>query len=161
MAKRMDIVGEHVQGSITKAQERQQLQAGKRRREVDFKVGDEVYLSTKHFQIHPNNPLPEQTLSETPSYEVNGDIEWEVEKILGVRLVRNELKYRVKWVNQDNDPAEYLAENLCNAPMALRDYHELYPKLPGPPANLDYWLKCAEQDEYPKRRDDDNIQVTR
>jgi hypothetical protein len=111
--------------------------------------------------LHPDDPLPGQTLPEPPSYEVNGDIEWEVEKILSIRLFRNKLKYRVKWVNQDNDPAEYLAENLCNAPMALRDFHDLYPTLPGPPANLDYWLKCAEQDEFPERRDDDNIQVTR
>jgi transposase InsO family protein len=207
LAKRMKSVWEHAQGHMTRAQERQQLQANKRRREVDFKVGDQVYLSTKHLQIprpsrklasqmegpfriiqqighsyqlqlpatwkihdvfhaeklrlHPDDPLPGQTLPEPPSYEVNGDIEWEVEKILSIRLVRNKLKYRVKWVNQDNDPAEYLAENLCNAPMALRDFHDLYPTLPGPPANLDYWLKCAEQDEFPERRDDDNIQVTR
>jgi hypothetical protein len=41
-------------------------------------------------------------------------------------------------VNQDNDPAEYLIENLYNAPIALRDFYNLYLTLPGPPTNLDY-----------------------
>ena len=43
-----------------------------------------------------SDPLPEQQNEEPPPVEVDGEHEWEVEKILGVRLVNKGLKYRVQ-----------------------------------------------------------------
>ena len=74
-----------------------------------------------------------------------------------MRLVRKKLKYRVKWVGLDEDPEEYLAEDLRNAPKALQAFHEQYPDLPGPPRNLQYWLQCMEDDTFAESRTTDNL----
>jgi hypothetical protein len=80
---------------------------------------------------------------------------------LSVRLVYGLLRYKVKWIGTDDDPAEYSPEGLRNAASALRDFHERYPKHPGPPKNLRYWLRCAEKDIQPEARLDDNEPITR
>jgi len=103
-----------------------------------------------------DDPLPGQQLAEGLPIIVEGDQEWEIEKILGVRVVRKQLRYRVQWVGFDIDPDEYLPEDLNHAPMALRSFHEAYPEKPGPPKNLDYWLDCAVKDVWPEKRRNDN-----
>lgn len=82
--------------------------------------------------------------------------EWEVDRILSVRLVDGELKYRVKWTNYDDDLEEYPASNFRNSPLALRIFHDTNPSLPGPPANLGYWITCASKNETSEEREDDN-----
>jgi hypothetical protein len=54
----------------------------------------------------------------------------------------------------------YSPEGLRNAASALRDFHERYPKHPGPPKNLQYWLRCAEKDIQPEARLDNNEPIT-
>jgi transposase InsO family protein len=105
------------------------------------------------------DPLPGQHNPAPPPIEVDGELEWEVEKILGVRTLRKQLRYRVKWVGLDDDPDEYLPEDLNHSPRALRDFHAENPTKPGPPKNLDYWLECAERDISPEPRRNDNSAV--
>ncbi len=102
------------------------------------------------------DPLEGQENEEPPPIEVDGEHEWEVEKILGVRIVRGRLRYRAQWVGFDEDLEEYGAGNFKHAPMLLKEFHEKYPDQPGPPRNLGYWLKCALSDELPEDRGDDD-----
>lgn len=184
------------------AQERQRMQANKRRREVDFDVGDMVYVSTKSWRtnrpsrklgdqmsgpyrilerrgnafklelpaeikVHPyfnpeklrkaaEDPLPGQVHAPPIPEEIDGNLEWEVEKILSVRKVYGLLRYRVKWRGFDTDIDEYSPTDLKNSPLALKAFHNEYPDLPGPPKNLNYWLECALEDKVPEDRLDDN-----
>lgn len=103
-----------------------------------------------------NDPLPGQRLDEGLPIVVEGGQEWEVDKILGVRVVRKQLRYRVQWVGYDTDADEYLPEDLNHAPLALKAFHDEYPDLPGPPKNLGYWLTCALEDKWPAKRRNDN-----
>ena len=73
-------------------------------------------------------------------------MEQEVERILGVRLVYQKLKYRVKQKGFDNDLNKYFIADLQNTPLALKEFHYNYPDEPGPPRNLQYWLDCAEKE---------------
>ncbi|ELR08855.1 hypothetical protein GMDG_08665 [Pseudogymnoascus destructans 20631-21] len=163
---------------MAKAQEEMSKHANRRRRAIDWDVGDRVYLSTKNLknsrpsrklgqqwvgpytvverighafrlelQIHdvfspdvlmkdPNNPLPGQDPPEPSSEVIDGVEEWEVEKILAVRLHWKQLQYRVSWVGYDPDPEWYPASNFMNSPQKLREFHTEYPDLPGPPQEL-------------------------
>ena len=85
---------------------------------------------------HPNNPLQGQLAPKPKPLNVYGDDEYEVEAILGIRLVYRLLRYKVKWQGLDDDPAEYSPEDLRHAPFALQTFHERYPRRPGPPKNL-------------------------
>jgi len=104
-----------------------------------------------------NDPLPGQEQEESLPMEVDGELEWEVEKILGVRTVRKQLRYTVKWVGTDDDLDKYLSEDLVHSLIALREFHKKNPRRPSPLRNLDYWLECTERDEEPEKRDNDNI----
>jgi hypothetical protein len=105
------------------------------------------------------DPLPGQIPDEPPPIVVNGQNEWEVEKILAVRLHRRMLQYRASWVGFDDDPDWYDAESFKGSPHRLRDFHRDNPTRPGPPRNLDLWLKHWEEDEDVPDKDDDNLPV--
>jgi hypothetical protein len=50
----------------------------------------------KKLRKDPENPLPSQTNPEPPPLEVEeGEIEYEVQEVLAVKLIRGKLKYRV------------------------------------------------------------------
>ena len=55
------------------------------------------------------DPLPGQKSDPPLPIHVNGDDEWEVDKILASRVVRGILKYRVSWTGYDPDPTWYPA----------------------------------------------------
>jgi hypothetical protein len=95
----------------------------------------------------PNDPLPGQEPPQPSGEAIDGQEEWEVEKILAVRLVRNQLQYQVSWVGYDPDPEWYPASNFIGAPHKIRDFHQEYPQLPGPPRNLPEWIKAWENEE--------------
>jgi len=103
-----------------------------------------------------DDPMPGQRSEEGLPIIVEGSQEWEVERILGVRVLRKQLRYRVQWVGHDVDMDEYLPEDLNHAPIALRAFYDEYPDKPGPPRNLNYWLECALNDKWPEKRRDDN-----
>jgi transposase InsO family protein len=202
--KQIQEVWRFAQGNIAKAQEKQEIQANKHRRPVDFDVGDKVWVMTKHWNSnrpsrklghqmegpypivekrgysyklklpnynkvhpvfppdrlrkHPDNPLPGQLNEEPVEVEYNGAAEYEVEEILGVRKqAQRRLQYRVKWVGMDHDEEWYDPEGFKGAPHKLREFHEKYPKLPGPPINLGEWIRCWEEDDEPEAKPDDNL----
>jgi len=64
--------------------------------------------------------------------EVNGEPEWEVE--------------RIKRKGCDPDDNWYPAANFKNAPIALEKFHDKHPSIPGPPARLRDWIRAAAAD---------------
>jgi hypothetical protein len=94
----------------------------------------------------PDDPLPGQEAPEPSSEVIEGVEEWEVEQILAVRLVRNKLQYQVNWLGYDPDLEWYPASNFLGSPHKLREFHTLYPKLPGPPRRLQEWITAWESD---------------
>ena len=78
-----------------------------------------VFLPNK-LRKATNDPLLGQVEPEPEPIEVNRSMEQEVEKILGVRLVRRKLKYRVKQKGFDDDPDEYFTADLRNTLLALQ-----------------------------------------
>jgi len=76
----------------------------------------------------------------------NNDVEYEVERILAVRLRRGNLQYRVRWLGYEADPEWYNASNFKNSPHKLREFHEANPTKPGPPRRLSHWERCYDED---------------
>ena len=90
----------------------------------------------------PDNPLPGQVnLLPTPLI-IDSDKEWEVESLLAVRKRYGKLVYKAEWLGADEDPEECTAGNFKYSPHLLRDFHLAHPELPGPPENLDKWMKA-------------------
>ncbi len=54
------------------------------------------------------------------------------------------------------DDTYYNASGFKDSPRVLEAFHRAYPKAPGPPVNLEYWLKCEEEDTDPDDRADDD-----
>ena len=203
LVKRLETIWGLAKGSIQQAQERQKKQADRHRREIDFGVGDKVWVTTKEWRtgrpskkldsqmegpyrvlekvgnayrlelppaikVHPviatsrlrkaaDDPVPGQHPEPPPPIEVNGEAEWEVERILASRLLRKRtLQYKAKWIGYDTDPEWYNAENFKGSPHMLRDFHANNPSAAGPPAQLTYWIDCWGRGEEPEDRDDDN-----
>jgi hypothetical protein len=104
-----------------------------------------------------DNPLPGQSNNPPLPIQVNGENEWEIHKVLAVRLHHRRLQYRISWVGQDHDPVWYPARNFKGSPHMLREFHDAYPALPGPPRHLSDWLdKWATEEEPTDRIDDDS-----
>ena len=80
-------------------------------------------------------PLRGQIADPLPPIETNGEQEWEVEEILDSKLVYKRLKYKAKWLGNDDD-AWYPAADFKNAPLKLYRFHAKYPEKPGPPMRL-------------------------
>jgi hypothetical protein len=103
------------------------------------------------------DPLPGQANPEPPPLELDdGELEYEVQEVLAVKLTRGKLKYKIHWKGWDPDPLWYPASALSNSPLALRDFYEANPTRLGPPVNLQYWLDCAAKSVYPEARQDDD-----
>lgn len=202
MAARMEEVWNWARKNMLKAQEQQKRQADKHRREVNFAVGDSVFLVMKHWntgrpsrkldnqmsgpwkiiekrghsfkldlpesmRMNPvfspdklrlanDDPLPGQRNEPQPPVEIEGEKEWILERILTSRLHYRKLQYRAKWVDYEEDMQWYPARNFRHAPQLLKNFHEKYPRKPGPPRNLQYWL----ENDDPEERMDDDIPVS-
>ncbi len=52
----------------------------------------------------PEDPLLGQSNPETEPLQVNDQVEYEVQIVLAVKLVRKRLRYRIKWKGWDDDP---------------------------------------------------------
>ena len=67
-----------------------------------------------------------------------------------MRLVRGKLFYKAKWTSTDKDPKFYSASDFKYSPCLLKSFYLANPMLPGPPANLLFWLKAWEDgvDDY-------------
>lgn len=70
------------------------------------------------------------------------DESYEVESILGSRIKRGNLQYRVKWVHYKSDQGWYDARHFKNCPQRLYDFHVADSSRPGPPKRFPTWTKC-------------------
>jgi len=189
--------------NMEEAQNRQQKQANRHRRPVDFAVKDYVWVATKDWVtdrpsrklgyqqegpyqilekvghsykldlpatngVYPvfsadrlrkatNDPLPGQINNPALPVQYNGEDEWEVEEILAVRRVGKGLKYRVKWTGLDYDPEWYNPDGFKGSPHKLKEFHDRYPKRPGPPRHLTDWLRSYDEGTEAEDRWDDNL----
>ncbi|ELR08018.1 hypothetical protein GMDG_02856 [Pseudogymnoascus destructans 20631-21] len=113
---------------------------------LELPTGSQIHdvFSPDVLMKDPNNPLPGQDPPEPSSELIDGVEEWEVEKILAVRLHWKQLQYQVSWVGYDPDPEWYPASNFMNSPHKLREFHTEYPELPGPPQELLGWVSAGK-----------------
>jgi hypothetical protein len=88
--------------------------------------------------------------------EIDGEPEWEVEKILACRIYRQKLQYQVSWVGYVADECWYPARNFKNCPHLLRSFHEEHPDGPPPPRRLEEWARCFEAEEIDGEHMDDD-----
>ena len=105
------------------------------------------------------NPLPSQINEPPPPIQVDkGDDEWEVKKILALKIKRKKVYYRASWVGYNKDPEWYLASNFKYSPHKLRAFHEEYPQVPGPLRSLLKWQQAWKdgRDTY-KELDNDYV----
>ena len=83
------------------------------------------------------NPLPGQRQDTPELINVNGEEEYELEKIIAYRLFQKKLQYKASWVGYDEDNTWYPARDFKNSPHALRTYHNDHPEGPPPPKRLE------------------------
>src|ERR1700738_260464 len=90
------------------------------------------------FHVSLLEPYRESTLpgrvQEPPlPVEVEGELEYEVERILDSKIERRTLKYLVDWVGCGPKERTWEpAENVKNAHDAVADFHQAYPLRPSP-----------------------------
>jgi hypothetical protein len=94
--------------------------------------------------------------SEPGPIEINGELEWEVERILACRIYQRKLQYQVSWVGYTADECWYPARNFKNCPHLVRTFHEEHPDGPPPPRRLEEWARCFEAEEVDGDHVDDD-----
>jgi hypothetical protein len=82
-------------------------------------------------RLDPENPLPGQVHKPADPVEIEGQLEYEVDKILDSRIYYGRLQYRASWVGYPPDSMWYEAENFENSADAVREFHAAYPRKPG------------------------------
>jgi len=76
------------------------------------------------------DPLPGQVVTPPPPVEVEGDQEYQVERVEDSRMYRNQLQYLVRWTGYDQmmwEPARDV-----DGLQAFDTFHEKYPQKPVP-----------------------------
>ena len=207
LVRQTKAVQDEAHRAALRAQESQRLQANKKRRPVDFEVGDQVFVSRRLFNsaapttrlasqwsgpftiiaerghsfevempssykgsnlFHadrlrkaPTNPMPQQAVEPPPAEEIDGEPEWEIDQVLASRLFGKykKLQYQVSWIGYDPDETWYCAEDLRNAPMTLRQFHDQYPAAAGPPKRLQIWIEHAANNTHADEHPDDNVAI--
>ena len=66
---------------------------------------------------------------------------------MAVRKMRGKLQYRIKWLGFDDDSVWYPASDLTNAFHKFKDYHITNLSKPGPPKQLQAWIRQWENNE--------------
>ncbi|CCE30698.1 uncharacterized protein CPUR_04547, partial [Claviceps purpurea 20.1] len=95
-----------------------------------------------------------------PPELIDGEPEWEVERILASRVFgrgdNRRLQYQVTWRGLEPDEMFYDAEGFKNAATTLESFHREYPDAAGPPARLQTWIREAADDVPSSSHPDDN-----
>ncbi|KAF9810337.1 hypothetical protein IEO21_06996 [Rhodonia placenta] len=111
---------------------------------VRRKLGDLDYelVLPKSVPVHPvfhvsllskytRSDIPGREPEEPPAIEVEGDEEYEVERIKDSRIFRRQLQYLVKWKGYDDSHTSWEpARNVANAPALIADFHRKNPNAP-------------------------------
>jgi transposase InsO family protein len=119
-------------------------------------------FNAERLRKYPNNPLPGQAPPNPAGDLLDGEEEWEVERITASRLYHKKLQYQVVWKGWDPDPTWYYADGFKNATAQLRAYHEKHPDQAGPPLRIDQWEQAALREEFdPPHKDDNEAASTR
>ena len=82
-------------------------------------------------ELAADDPFPWQTQPPPPPIEVDGEEEWEVERIVNSRFRYRRLQYLVRWVGYDS-PTWQPSEDLEHLQDAVLEYHRLWPDQPRP-----------------------------
>ena len=86
------------------------------------------------------DPFPQRQQPIPPPVEIDGQLEYEIDKILDSKLDHcfrpsKALRYLVKWAGYEGTTEEtswVAAEDLENAPDLVQSFHTRYPQKPGP-----------------------------
>ena len=103
------------------------------------------------------NPLPGQYEEPEPPVEIDGEPEFEVEKIESSRILGKKLQYKASWVGYDKDDEWHNASNFVGAPQKVKEFHDAYPDEPGPPMRLQVWLDASRNGEMFEASEEDNV----
>ena len=80
---------------------------------------------------YATSSIPGRKHPEPPPVEVEGEEEYEVERILDSRIFRRGLQYLVKWKGYDDSQTTWEpARNLTHAPDLVQDFHVRQPSAP-------------------------------
>jgi hypothetical protein len=89
----------------------------------------------------PDNLIPNRTSSPPPPVEIDDELEYEVTAIVGSRIFRGKLQYRVEWLGyEEADASERWtwesAKDLNHAQEAIAAFHDINPEAWGPLGNV-------------------------
>ena len=87
-------------------------------------------------KLHPYREDPERpNYSQPPAEVIEGEPEWEVEKILDAKFAHGNLQFLVKWLGWPDSENSWQDEiDLENAPEVIADF---YKQFPGAPRRVD------------------------
>jgi len=94
-------------------------------------IHNTFYISL--LEPYQDNQFPSQIKELTPSIQIEGEDEYELNEIIDSRLHYNKLQYRAKWKGYlpEHDKVWYRAENFNNAEHTVQRFHQHYPRKPG------------------------------
>lgn len=89
-----------------------------------------------HVQLlhrHHKNTIPGRVQPEPQPVVIDGEQEWEVEKILDSRFFRRRFEYLIKWLNFDEHHNSWQPlRDVEHAKEAIEDFHREFPSAPRP-----------------------------
>lgn len=73
-------------------------------------------------RFDPDNALPDQHIQPPLPIIIDGEEEWEVERIIDSRLHRQQLQYREQWKDHPPDSTWYPVSDFLHAPELWLDF---------------------------------------